>query len=374
MNPAAVLTALRARRARILADAMALVECESPSEDLVATAACAELVADLGAELLGSRPEVCDVDGRRHLIWRSGGPTRVLLLGHLDTVWPLGTTARWPVSVRGETATGPGIFDMKAGLAQMLHAVSVLDDRSGITMLVTSDEEIGSPTSRALIEREAAGVRAALVGEASADGALKTARKGVSLYRLRAHGRAAHAGLEPESGVNATTEIARQVLAVAALGDADAGTSVTPTVLVSGRSANTVPDLAELSIDVRAAGTNEQLRVDRALRALPTTEPGARLELMGGINRPPMEAASARDLFELAGGLAEQLGLPPLRHVAVGGASDGNFTAGVGAPTLDGLGAVGGAAHAEGEWVDVGAMADRSALLAALTAAVCGAP
>ncbi len=370
MNVATLLPRLRASRTRILDDVATLVTCESPSDDLAATSACAELVGEIGRELIGVTAQTHDIDGRRHLVWRCGGPTSVLLVGHCDTVWPLGTLARWPFSVDGDRATGPGVFDMKAGLAQMFHALAALDDLTGVTILVTTDEELGSPSSRALIETEAAGARAALILEASAAGAIKVARKGVSLYRLTAHGTASHAGLEPEAGVNASIEIAHQVLAVAALGDSGTGTTVTPTVLHGGRTTNTVPDSAEVAVDSRAASRAEQLRVDDALRALRPVLPGARLELVGGINRPPLDRGASAGLFTLAAAQAERLGLTPPGAASVGGASDGNFTAGVGTPTLDGLGAVGDHAHAEGEWASVSAMPDRAALLAALVDAV----
>ncbi len=368
---ATLLSGLRARTARMLDDVRTLVTCESPSSDLQATDACADLVAELGRELTGVTPEEHRVDDRPHLVWRCGGPTSVLLVGHCDTVWPAGTLARWPFSVDGDRATGPGIFDMKAGLVQMFHSLAALDDLTGVTVLVTTDEELGSPTSRALIESEARGARAALVLEASATGgAIKTVRKGTSMYRLQVHGKASHAGLEPEAGINASIEVAHQVLAIAALGDAAAGTTVTPTVLRGGRTVNTVPDSAEISVDVRATGLAEQERVDAALRGFRPVLSGARLEWDGGINRPPLDAESSSDLFAMAASLAAEMGLPELRSAAVGGASDGNFTAGVGTPTLDGLGAVGDHAHAEGEWASVSAMPERAALLAALIDAV----
>jgi glutamate carboxypeptidase len=246
----------------------------------------------------------------------------------------------------------------------------VLDELTGVTVLVTSDEELGSPSSRQLIEDTARGARAAFVLEASAGGALKTVRKGTSIYRVLLQGKASHAGLEPEAGVNTTVEAAHQVLAINALGDARQGTTVTPTVLRSGRTTNTVPDAAELAVDVRATSTAEQQRVDAAMAALTPALPRAALVVEGGINRPPLDAAASAEQFALANRLSVRLGLPALESVAVGGASDGNFTAGVGVPTLDGLGAVGDHAHAEGEWASVSAMPDRAALLAALVHAV----
>jgi glutamate carboxypeptidase len=256
---------------------------------------------------------------------------------------------------------------MKAGLVLALHALALLGVPDGVTLLVTGDEEIGSPSSRALIEAEAAGCAAALVLEASADGgALKTARKGVSLYQVRAVGRAAHAGLEPERGVNATVELAHQVLAVAGFADAALGTTVTPTALSSGTVANTVPAAGAFSVDVRMWDTDEQARVHAAMSLLLPAVPDAVLEISGGPNRPPLAASSSAALFSLASSIAAELGLAPLESASVGGASDGNFTAGVGTPTLDGLGAVGGGAHADHEHVLVGALPGRAALLAAL--------
>ncbi len=354
----------------LLDDIEALVTCESPSADLAAVAASADVVARIGEKRLGVAPERIVVDGVSHLRWRFGdGPSKVLLLCHHDTVWPLGTLVTHPFTIEDGVLRGPGCFDMKAGLVMAVHAVAGLTDRSGVVLLVTGDEEIGSPSSRALIEAEAQGCAAALVLEASADGgALKTERKGVSLYRVRVFGRAAHAGLEPERGVNATVELAHQVRAVTALADPALGTTVTPTVMSSGTTGNTVPAAGEFSIDVRARTDAEQLRVDAALHALRPVLPGARLEVLGKPNRPPLMAEASAALFARASAVAAELGQPPLTSAAVGGGSDGNFTAGVGTPTLDGLGAVGGGAHADHEHVLVAELPGRTALVAALVA------
>jgi glutamate carboxypeptidase len=248
------------------------------------------------------------------------------------------------------------------------HAIAALPDADGVTLLVTGDEEIGSPTSRALIEDEARGARATLVLEASADGgALKTARKGASLYQVEVTGRAAHAGLEPELGLNASIELAHQILAVSDLGRPALGTSVTPTAASSGTATNVVPARASFAVDVRAWSVDEQDRVDAALRALAPVTPGISLDLRGGPNRPPMEKSASAALLSRAVRVAESLGLPPVEAVGVGGASDGNFTAGVGTPTLDGLGAVGGGAHAAHEYVEVDRLVDRTQLVAGLT-------
>jgi glutamate carboxypeptidase len=364
----AALQALRERTPLLLEQLEALVVVESPSTDLAATARGADAADTLVKELLGSGCERIDVDGRLHLRWSGGGDTRVVLVMHVDTVWPLGTTARWPFDVRDDRASGPGAFDMKAGLVQGLHALSLLPDLTGVRVLITTDEEIGSPTSRALIEETARGARAALVLEPSAAGALKSARKGVSMYELVVTGRAAHAGLEPEKGVNAGLELAHQLLTLEAVADVDAGTTVTPTLLSAGTTTNTVPARATVAIDVRAVTEAEQDRVDQVLRGLRPVLPGASVELRGGPNRPPLQPSASAELLARAVRLNAELGLPALQDVRVGGGSDGNFTAGVGVPTLDGLGAVGDGAHAEGEYVVVSAMAERAALVSALTA------
>jgi glutamate carboxypeptidase len=349
----------------LLADIRALVECESPSADLDAVARSAEVVAGVGTACLGVEPARIVRDGRTHLRWRLGAsPSRVLLLGHHDTVWPLGSLAEHPCTVEDGVLRGPGCFDMKAGLVMAFHAAAGLD---GVTLLVTGDEELGSPSSRALVEQEARAAGAALVLEASADGgALKTERKGISLYEVRVLGRAAHAGLEPERGVNATLELAHQVLAVDALADPSAGTTVTATAARAGTTTNTVPAAGSFAVDVRARTLVEQERVDRAMRALRPVLPGARIEVTGGPNRPPLEAAASAELFERVGRIAVRLGLPAPTAAAVGGGSDGNLTAGVGTPTLDGLGAVGGGAHAAHEHVLVEELPGRTALLRAL--------
>jgi glutamate carboxypeptidase len=259
---------------------------------------------------------------------------------------------------------------MKGGIVQLLYALSGLETLHGVTVLLTADEELGSPTSRVLIEQTATGAAAALILEPSAGGALKTARKGVSNYDVVVHGRAAHAGLEPEKGANATVELAHQVLALAELNRPDLGTTVTPTVVTSGTATNVVPAEAVVKVDVRAATPDEQTRIDAAVRTLRATVPGTSVEVLGGPNRPPLPTASSAELFRLAQTEAAALGLEPLAAVEVGGGSDGNFTAAVGVPTLDGLGPVGDGAHAEGEWLDVASLPARAALVGALVKAL----
>lgn len=354
--------------AAMLADLEELVTCESFSSDLEAVARSAKVVAAMGARHLGSGPEFLVIDGVTHLRWSFGTP-KVLLLGHHDTVWPMGSLATHPWSVVDGVARGPGVFDMKAGLVQTFHALAGLGSLDGVTLLVTGDEEVGSITSSRLIQDTARGPAAAFVMEASADGgALKTVRKGTSLYTVNVHGKAAHAGLEPEKGANAGIELAHQILAIAGLGAG--ATTVTPTVLSGGSTLNTVPAFASVGVDVRVAEVAEQERVDAAMHALRPVVPGTRLDVVGGPNRPPLEASMSASLFALAQELAAGLGLPALTSASVGGASDGNFTAGVGCPTLDGLGAVGGGAHADHEHVLVAELPSRTALLRALIEAI----
>ena len=363
-----------ARLPAMLDELADLVRCESPSGDVAALERSAEAVAALGQRLTGCAPEVIAEAGPTHLRWTFGaGPRRVLLVGHHDTVWPLGSLEDHPWSVADGVARGPGCLDMKAGLVQMFHALSVLEDTDGVTVLVNGDEEVGSRTSSGLIEEAARQSPAALVLEMAADdGAVKTARKGVCMYEMQVSGRAAHAGLEPERGINASIEAAHLVLDIAELGDPALGTTVTPTLLRSGTAANVVPARATLAVDVRAASVAEQQRVDAALRRLSAVLPGAAVVAEPGPACPPMEPAASAGLFATAQRVAALLGLEPLRGVAVGGASDGNRTAGVGTPTLDGLGAVGGGPHADREHVNTALMPERTALLAALVAELLG--
>lgn len=359
----------------MLADLRKLVLCESPTSDLEAGRRSADLTARIGAARLGTAAEYVQRGERFHLRWRFGtGPRRIVILAHHDTVWPVGSLETHPWVCSDGIVRGPGCFDMKTGLVQAFHAlawVGAAGTSDGVTLLVTGDEEIGSPSSRELIESEARDAAAVFVLEASGpDGAVKTERKGTSNYTVTATGRAAHAGLEPEKGVNAGLELARQIPAIAALSDPARGTTVTPTMLGGGTTSNTVPDAAWVAVDARVRTIAEQDRVDAGLRRLTAQLPGAHLTVDGGPNRPPLEATASRDLFERASALADRIGAGPLASVAVGGASDGNFTAGMGVPTLDGLGAVGGGAHADDEHVEIAHIPGRTALLAALVAEV----
>lgn len=341
-----------------------LVNQESPSADVDLLDSCAELLAELGSGILGFSPRLERSDGKPYLLWARGEP-RVLVLCHLDTVWPRGTVARWPFNANGTRASGPGVFDMKGGIVQGLFALASIGVPEGAAMLVTSDEEVGSATSREVIQYLGRQVDATLVLEPALEGALKVARKGVAGYVLTIDGLAAHAS-QPELGVNATVELAHQALAIAALADPAVGTTCSPTVVSSGTVANTIPARATLVIDSRAPSLEEQRRIDAALRSLEPVVAGAKLALEGGPNRTPMPESISRDLFERAEAHAAEMGLSALRGALAPGGSDGQLTAEVGTPTLDGLGAVGANAHAEGEYLDIAAMPERAAVLAAL--------
>ena len=334
-------------RELMIGDVGRLVEIESPSLDIAALSQSARELASIMEQRLGSPATIVDCVAGPHVHWVGGGTPKVLIVGHHDTVFPKGALAARPFTVDGDKATGPGIFDMKAGIVQAIHGVAALADKTGVEILITSDEEVGSFHSRDLIIERAKACGAVLVLEPSADGgALKTARKGTGTFELHVHGRASHAGLEPEKGVNALVE------ASAVVGTAD----------------NVVPALAKIFIDVRVVEAVERERVDALMNSLTVENQQARLEIKGGFNRPPMPPTASTWLFPMAVEVARELGLPEMQGVAVGGGSDGNFTAAAGVATLDGLGAVGGGAHADHEWIDVSLMPGRAVLIAGLVA------
>jgi glutamate carboxypeptidase len=350
----------------MIEDLRSLVEVESPSLDLGALAASAKAVAAVVERRLGGQAVLVQSDAGTHVRWSGGGEPAVLILGHHDTVFPLGTLERRPFTVDGERATGPGVFDMLGGLVQAIPGLSVLDDRSGVEILVTADEEVGSFASRALIEERALACGAVLVVEGAADGGgLKTERKGCGTFEISIAGRASHAGLEPEAGINALVEAAHQVLEIAALNRPEAGTTVTPTVATAGTASNVVPAAATIAVDVRVTSAAEKERVESAFAALEPRLDGAVITVSGGIGRPPMPEAAAIELFALAQRL-----LPGIEGMKVGGASDGNLTGALGVPTLDGLGAVGGGAHADHEYLLVELMTERARLITGLVEAI----
>ena len=378
MHQPALLDFLRFRRPAWLEALRGLVEHESPSRGKEALDALARTLAGRFEAIGGRVTIVANPAGGNHLLARFGadGPHHssarpTLVLGHFDTVWPVGTLASMPFRVEDDRAFGPGVYDMKASLVEVEFALDAIREvglRPGkpIEVLLTSDEEIGSPTSRPLIEERALLAAEVLVVEPPlADGALKTARKGVGHYRVEVEGRAAHAGVEPEKGVSAIDELARVVLALHALTDLQAGTSVNVGVIDGGTTSNVVAARAAAQVDVRARTLDQARAIDRAIRGLKPDHPAARLTITGGFNRPPMERTpGVVALFERA----RQLGRPLLElgEGATGGGSDGNFTAALGVPTLDGLGIEGAGAHASHERIDLRSFPERAALLAAL--------
>ena len=346
-----------------LGDLQELVELQSPSEDLAACARVVDLAVAIAARNLQEPARVTEAGGRPVFWWGSDKP-EVVLLCHLDTVWPIDSyLPLW--RVEGDQIFGPGIFDMKAGFLQAMYAIKEIPNASQkIALVGTTDEEIGSHASRQLIEDLARNAKATLVFESSIDDTVKIGRKGTSMYRITVHGRAAHAGLEPEKGINATTEISKIVLAMAALENSEHGTTVVPTVMQSGSTTNTVPATASLDIDARSFLAAELVRIDEAIKGLKPSHPEARIEIVGGINRPPLEHAATAELYATIEKVASNLGMPPVGHVSVGGASDGNIAAAVGGRVLDGLGASGYGAHAAHEHIFASRIETRIALIA----------
>jgi glutamate carboxypeptidase len=315
-----------------------------------------------------------------HILARFPAPGRgrpILILGHYDTVYPLGALDRNPFRIRAGRIAGPGTLDMKAGLAMALAAVESLagagvPPAGPVHCLFTSDEEIGSRHSRKLIERFARGARAVLVLEPAAGlgGKLKTARKGTGEIELVVHGKSAHAGLNPEEGVNAIHELAAQVDRIRAFNNPAKGATVSAGVVEGGTRTNVIPELARAVFDLRVTRLEDAAPIERRFAALRPVLRGAKLEIHGGFNRPPMERTPAvAALFRHCKSLGDLLGLH-LEETAVGGASDGNFTAALGIPTLDGLGGVGAGAHSPTEFVFLRSLTERAALLALLLATI----
>jgi glutamate carboxypeptidase len=360
----------RDRQADLEADLEALVGIESPSDDPAAVTRCAEWLCErLGRAGVAAELRRCSPRGAAVLAHTGEGTAGTLLLGHHDTVWPVGTLAERPYALRAGRATGPGCFDMKAGLAvavAVLEALALRAPPSPVVLLSVPDEEVGGEASRELLLATARRCERVLVLEPSADGAAKVARKGTGQFELRFRGRAAHAGLEPEKGASALAELARAVGFAESLADAERGTSVTPTVARAGTAVNVVPEHASLQLDARVWSLAEGERVERALRSRRPEDPRVECEVLGGFDRPPLEPTAESDaLFERARSVAERLG-GSLAAARVGGASDGNLTAAAGVATLDGLGPRGGGAHAPDEWVDAADLPFRAALLLGL--------
>lgn len=352
----------------------ALVAIESPTDDKAAVDRCAAELRRLAAAAgMRVRTEPRTEAGDHTLAEIGSGRPRVLLVGHLDTVWPHGQIGRMPLAERDGRLWGPGILDMKGGVAMGLLATRAVFETGRptgtVAMLCTSDEETGSDSSRTLIEAEALASDAVLVLEpALAGGALKTSRKGIGQYQLTVTGVSAHAGVDPAKGVSAIRELARQIIALEALHDLQAGVSVNVGVIEGGTRPNVVAEHARAVVDVRAPSLADAARIDAALRALQPQLPGARLAVSGGFERPPMErSAGVAALYAHAQAAAASLG-QTVAEGGTGGGSDGNFTAALGVPTLDGLGAVGDGAHALHEHLELDRLVPRTALLAALIA------
>jgi glutamate carboxypeptidase len=354
----------------------ALVRIESPSTDKAAVDRCGVELERRLQTLGGGRAWRIPTAGFGDIVSASygDGPKQVLVLGHFDTVWPIGTLARMPLERRDGRLHGPGTFDMKAGIGIAMLAVRALTTLAPalplkIVLLWTTDEEIGSRASRALIEEEARKSEAVFVLEPSLpDGVLKTSRKGVGEFTLEVQGLSAHAGIDPAKGVSAIHELAYLITQLAPLNDPARGSSVNAGVISGGTRSNVIAEHATAIVDVRVARKEDAQRVDAFVRGLKPRDPRARLTISGGIDRPPLERApGVVRLYEMAGEVARGLGRD-LGEGSTGGGSDGNFTAALGVPTLDGLGAVGDGAHALHEHVDIDALSWRSALLAGLIA------
>jgi glutamate carboxypeptidase len=373
---------LKSREKEMLRLLGRFVRCESPSHDKAAVDAMGKIVAaewrarDAQVRTL---PQSQRGNHVRAEIWLGNGRPKgqILVLGHLDTVYPLGTLAKIPFRVAEERAWGPGTFDMKGGLVLALFAIDALkhagvQPRKRTVFLWTSDEEIGSSSSRPAIEREALRSDAVLVLEPSLgkEGRLKTSRKGVGRAEVAVSGRAAHAGINPEDGVNAVHELALQIERLMKMNDPRRGITVQVTVVAGGTVSNVVPDTAHAEVDIRLSHTEDARAIEKKLHGLRPILKGARVEVRGGVSRPPLERTTAvGELFQHAQSLMNELGID-LNEASTGGGSDGNFTGAIGVPTLDGLGTVGDGAHTPSEHVVISKLPERAALIAGLLASL----
>ncbi|MFZ1204480.1 MAG: M20 family metallopeptidase [Candidatus Acidiferrales bacterium] len=371
---------LKSREKEIVRLLAEFVRCESPSHDKAAVDRMGRIVASQwqgrGARVRVLRQAQAGNHVRAEVWLGEGRPSgQILILGHLDTVYPLGTLAKMPFRIAKQRAWGPGTFDMKAGLVLALFAVDALraagvQPRRRFVFLWNSDEEVGSQTSRGEIEREARQSDAVLVLEPAygRDGCLKTARKGVGTAELVVTGRSAHAGIDPSAGVNAVHEMALQIARLMKMNDRRRGITVQTTVVAGGTASNVVPEHARAKIDIRYSHLADAAKIDRRLQSLRPILNAARIEMRGGVNRPPLERTRAVvKLFQHAHELMKEMRVP-LDEASTGGGSDGNFTGALGVPTLDGLGAAGNGAHSIDEHVVIRSLPERAALLAGLLA------
>lgn len=376
-----VLAFARARRKQIVELIRVMVECESPSGDATAVNRFVELVSDTVAPMAKVRALAGGRFGR-NLVCEFSLPGKkksgqVLALGHSDTVWPVGTLKAMPFRERDGRLWGPGVLDMKSGAAFFIFAMRALRELDipvapRVLMQLNSDEEVGSEVSRALTERNARASRAVLVLEPGTgiEGKLKTARKGVGEYRLAVRGKASHSGVDFSAGASAVLEIARQIEKITGFTDLKRGITVNPGVIAGGTRSNVVAAEAHAEIDMRVMRLRDAPALDRKFRALRPFDKRCSLEVTGGLNRPPMErSAGTVKLFRMAKKIAAEMGVR-LEESLSGGGSDGNFTAALGVPTLDGLGGVGEGAHAVTESVIVERIPDRVAVLARLVASL----
>jgi glutamate carboxypeptidase len=373
----ALLAGARRNEAALLRLIQSLVRAESPSDDKAAVDACGALVADRAAAAGGRvkrhrQRAFGDVIEIRFGPRRAGGDRRILLLGHIDTVWPAGTLKTMPCRIGGGRLWGPGTLDMKAGVAMALTAIEMLAEAElldrEIVLLLNSEEEIGSPVSRPITERLAQDCSTVLVLEPAQGLACKTARKGTGNWRIDIKGVAAHAGVDFEKGASALRELAGVIERVSGWTELDRGLTVSVGLAGGGTKTNVIPARAWAEVDVRIARKADGPRIERKFASLRAADRRCSIAVTGGINRPPMERTRGTvELYRQARALASELGFT-LEEAATGGASDGNFTAALGVPTLDGLGAVGEGAHATHESILIEHLAPRTALLAGLLA------
>ncbi len=370
---------IRPRLNKMLEALYFLTNHESPSTEKAPADRCCKFLADLWLD----RKALVGIVAQKHrgdhlrILWPTTTTRRksqLLVLGHYDTVYPIGTLAKMPIYQSAGKFFGPGTFDMKAGIVQALFALEALQKsaiplQKSIVFLWTSDEEIGSESSRKLIENEALRSDAVFVLEPALGrhGNLKTSRKGVGEAQLTVHGRASHAGLAPEQGINAIHELAAQIARIEKWNDHRRGITINADMISGGSRTNVIADHAKAILDLRAWKTSDMLSLEKRLQAIKPIHRGAKIEIRGGFDRPPLERKHSSALYARAKSLAKQLGLN-LGEAAAGGGSDGNFTAALGIPTLDGLGAVGDGAHSPGEHIVVKSLPERAALLAALLA------
>ena len=375
-DPRSRLAYFEERRDEMVATIRELVEIESPSDNKPCVDRICEFAAQKFAALGGMVKVHPAAEFGNHLQVNFGGKSSgkpVLLLGHYDTVYPVGTLATMPCRLADDKLTGPGVLDMKSGIALMLFAFAGLQGwHNGlprpVSVLLVSDEEVGSDSSRAITESLAKQSAAVLVLEPSygLKGAVKTARKGVGDFQVKVTGKAAHAGLDFEKGVNAIVELARQIEKISGFTDLPAGLTVSVGLVSGGSRLNVVPAEAVAEVDVRIARMKDSVKIEKKMRSLRPFNRKCKVEVNGGINRPPMErTAGVVALYKKAVAIARDLGLK-LGEAAVGGGSDGNITAGLGIPTLDGLGAVGDGAHAAHEYIVISELPRRAALVAGL--------